>query len=60
MMAYKEKVNKLMSGLKSFEDMIKILDGVPADKGGIIIRGYIMDYIEKKYPEKFFNYILNN
>lgn len=60
MEAYKEKVNKLMSGLKSFDDTIKIFNGVPADNAGVIIRGYIMDYIEEKYPEQFFNYILEN
>lgn len=49
----KEKVNNLLKNIKSFEELVKVLDNIPAKDGGYIIRGYIMDYMEEKYPAEF-------
>ena len=49
----KEKVNNLLNNIKSFEELVKVLDNIQANDGGYIIRGHIMDYMEENYPTEF-------
>lgn len=49
----KEKVNGLLKNLKSFNEIVNVLDNIPADKGGAEIRGLILDYMEENYPVEF-------
>lgn len=49
----KERVNELLKNLKSFEEIVKVLNKIPADKGGAEIRGLILDYMEETYPVEF-------
>lgn len=49
----KERVNELLKNLKSFEEVVNVLERIPADLGGAEIRGLILDYMESTYPEEF-------
>lgn len=49
----KEKVNNLLKNIKSFEELVTVLDNIPANDSGYIIRGHIMDYMEENYPAEF-------
>lgn len=49
----KEKIYNLLKNIKSFEELIKVLDNISANDGGYVIRGYIMDYMEENYPTEF-------
>lgn len=53
----KEKVFNQLNKLKSFEEVETVLNSIPADNGGYVIRGYIMDYMEEKFPSEFENWL---
>lgn len=53
----KERVYNLLKDLKSFEEIEKVLNNIPADNGGSTIRGFILDYMEEHYPVEFENWL---
>lgn len=44
----KEKVEKLLSNVKTFEGLVEVFEGIPVE-----VRDYVMDYMEEKYPNEF-------
>ena len=49
----KEKVYNLLKNLKNFKEVELVLNKIPADKSGRIIRGFILDYMEEHYSKEF-------
>ena len=49
----KEKVYDLLKNVKCFDDVVLILNRIPAENGGATIRGFILDYMEENYPVEF-------
>lgn len=49
----KLRVRQLLNN-KTFNDMVKILDGMPAkNKSQITVRSMIMDVMEETYPKEY-------
>lgn len=53
----KEKVYNLLKNVKCFEDVVNILNNISAENGGSTLRGFILDYMEEKYPAEFENWL---
>ena len=49
----KSKVEELLKNLKSFNEVVQVLESIPTDLGGVQIRGLILDYMEKRFPKEF-------
>lgn len=52
----KGKVEKIIEG-RNFEEMVEIFKKIPVENAGAMIRGFIMEVMEEKYPVKFYNWI---
>lgn len=49
----KMRVRQLLNN-KSFDDMVQILDGMPAKNAAQVhVRSMIMEVMEEKYPKEF-------